>query len=83
VPPAFLRSVVWPFCVAGCLVAPEQEAQLRGMVQALQPSSVFGTVHKALEIMENVWLKKGASDAGITDLAMCFGSEEGDSVLLV
>jgi hypothetical protein len=82
VPPALLRSMVWPFCVAGCLAAPEQEAHLRGMVQALQPPSVFGTVRKALEIMENVWLKRGAGDAGIRDLATCFRSQ-GDLVLLV
>jgi hypothetical protein len=82
VPPALLRSMVWPFCVAGCLAAPEQEPRLRGMVHALQPPSVFGTVRKALEIMENVWLKRGAGDAGFRDLATCFRSQ-GDLVLLV
>jgi hypothetical protein len=82
VPPALLRSMVWPFCVAGCLAAPEQEAPLRGMVQTLQPPSVFGTVRKALEIMEIVWSKRCAGDAGITDLASCFRSG-GDLVLLV
>jgi hypothetical protein len=82
VPPALLRSMVWPFCVAGCLAAPEQEEHLREMVQALQPPSVFGTVRKALEIMENAWLKRGAGDAGIKDLATCFRSQ-GDLVLLV
>jgi hypothetical protein len=82
VPPALLRSMVWPFCVAGCLAAPEQEAQFRGMVQALHPPSVLGTVRKALEIMENVWSQRGAVDAGIRDLASCFRSQ-GDLVLLV
>ncbi|KAF2829765.1 hypothetical protein CC86DRAFT_344415 [Ophiobolus disseminans] len=82
VPPALLRSMVWPFCVAGCLAAPEQEAHFREMVQVLQPPSVFGTVRKALEIMENVWSKRCAGDAGIRDLATCFRSE-GDLVILV
>jgi hypothetical protein len=74
--------MVWPFCVAGCLAAPEQEAQLREMVQALQPPSVFGTVRKALEVMESVWSKRRAGDTEIRDLATCFRSQ-GDLVLLV
>ncbi|KAE8448298.1 hypothetical protein EG329_009542 [Mollisiaceae sp. DMI_Dod_QoI] len=43
-PPALLRTMVWPFCVAGCLAEPAQEVHLRGMVEELRPSSVFGTV---------------------------------------
>lgn len=81
-PPALLRTMVWPFCVAGCLAEPAQETHLRGMVEELQPPSVFGTVHKALEIMESVWCNRGAEDAASRDLAMCF-SGQGDLVLLV
>ncbi|TAQ89105.1 hypothetical protein B7494_g2608 [Chlorociboria aeruginascens] len=51
-PPALLRTMVWPFFVAGCLAEPAQETHFRGMVEVLQPPSVFGTVRKALEIME-------------------------------
>jgi hypothetical protein len=46
--PALLRTMVWPFCVAGCLAEPAQEAHFRGIVEALQPPSVFGTARKAL-----------------------------------
>lgn len=81
-PPALLRSMVWPFCVAGCLAAQKQEVYFRSMVQALQPPSVFGTVRKALEIMENVWSKRSTADAGDKDLASWFRSG-GDLVLLV
>ncbi|KAK9369248.1 fungal-specific transcription factor domain-containing protein [Lipomyces kononenkoae] len=81
-PPALLRTMVWPFCVAGCLAEPAQEAHLRGMVDALQPPSLFGTVRKALEIMENVWRNRDAGDAASRDLATCFRSQ-GDLVLLV
>ncbi|OQU97022.1 Fungal Zn2-Cys6 binuclear cluster domain-containing protein [Cladophialophora immunda] len=81
-PPALLRTVVWPFCVAGCLAEPAQEACLRGMVEALQRPSVFGTVHKALEIMENVWHNRETEDVATRDLAACFRSQ-GDLVLLV
>ncbi|KAF8852887.1 hypothetical protein BDZ45DRAFT_707235 [Acephala macrosclerotiorum] len=81
-PPALLRSMVWPFCVAGCLAEPAQEAHLREMVESLQPPSVFGTVRKALEIMENVWRNRDVGDFANCDLATCFRGQ-GDLVLLV
>ena len=81
-PPALLRTMVWPFCVAGCLAEPAQEPHFRGMVETLQPLSVFGTVQKALEIMENVWRSRDAGTAADRDLAACFRIR-GDLVLLV
>ena len=81
-PPALLRTMVWPFCVAGCLAEPAQEAYFRGMVEVLQPPGVFGTARKALEIMENVWRNRNAGDAASRDLATCFRSR-GDLLLLV
>ncbi|MCJ1329100.1 hypothetical protein MMC10_005777 [Thelotrema lepadinum] len=81
-PPKLIRTMVWPFCVAGCLAQPEQEACLRGMVEALQPPSAYGTVWKALEIMENVWRNRDVEDATSRDLATCLKSQ-GDLVLLV
>lgn len=81
-PPALLRTMVWPFCVAGCLAEPAQEPHLRGMVETLQPLSVFGTVHEALGIMENVWRSRDAGTAANRDLAACFRIR-GDLVLLV
>ena len=80
-PPAMLRTMVWPFCVAGCLAEPAKEAQFREMVQTLQPS-IFGTVHTALRIMESVWHNRNAGDVDTRDLAMCFRGQ-GDLVLLV
>ncbi|KAF2499259.1 hypothetical protein BU16DRAFT_503288 [Lophium mytilinum] len=79
--PALLRTMVWPFCVAGCLADPAQEAHFREMVEVLQPPSIFGTVHKALEIMEDVWRKR-ATDITARDIATCF-KVQGDLVLLV
>lgn len=81
-PPALLRTVVWPFCVAGCLAEPAQRPHLRAMVQSLQPSSVFGTVRTALDIMENAWYNRDVGDVTSRDLATCFRSL-GYRVLLV
>ena len=81
-PPELLRTIVWPFCVAGCLAQPEQEASLQRMAEALQPPGAYGTVRKALEIMDNVWQSRGVGDAANRDLATCLKSQ-GDLVLLV
>jgi hypothetical protein len=81
-PSELLRTMVWPFCVAGCLAEPDQEVHFRHMAEQLQPPSVFGTVRKALEIMERVWRNRGAEDAANRDLASCFKGQ-GDMVLLV
>jgi C6 transcription factor Pro1 len=81
-PPTLIRTVVWPFCVAGCLAEQAQEPLLRAMVEALQPPSVFGTVRKALDIMENVWYNRDTEDTASRDLAACFRSQC-DMILLV
>lgn len=57
--PASVRSVVWPFCVTGCLALPEEEGFFRGMVEALGPLSSFGTIAAALRVMEGVWARRG------------------------
>jgi hypothetical protein len=80
--PALLRSVVWPFCVAGCLAEPVHEASLRGMVEELQPPAVFGTVHKALEIMEYVWRNRESGDVSTRDLATYLRSQNGIHLLV-
>ncbi|KAI1387684.1 fungal-specific transcription factor domain-containing protein [Hypoxylon trugodes] len=81
-PPSLLRTVAWPFCLAGCLAIPVQEAPLRSLVEALQPPSVFGSVRKALEIMEEAWRNRDMEDSESRDLSACFGSQ-GNLVLLV
>jgi C6 transcription factor Pro1 len=81
-PLALVRTMVWPFCVAGCLAEPAQEASFLRVVEKLQPPSAFRTVRKALELMENVWRNRFADDAANRDLASCFRSQY-DLVLLV
>ncbi|KAK4967482.1 hypothetical protein LTR42_010831 [Elasticomyces elasticus] len=82
-PRALLRAVCWPLCVVGCLAEPGQENQLRALVQALQPLSLFGTLYKALEIMEAVWQNRDSTFAADHDLAACFRSHNDSLVLLV
>ncbi|KAJ4353770.1 uncharacterized protein N0V89_005500 [Didymosphaeria variabile] len=81
-PPALLRSVAWPFCVAGCLAMPSQEARFRAHMQALGRTSIFGALRKASKIMEDVWRSRDSEDRSNRDLATFFRTE-GDLVLLV
>nr|POF14347.1 ustiloxin b cluster transcription factor ustr [Quercus suber] len=80
--PVLQRTVLWPYCVAGCLADASQEKDFRQIVQTLQPSNLFSTQHKALELMESVWRSRGIVDGADRDLATIF-REHGGLILLV
>lgn len=83
-PPSLLRTMAWPFCVAGCLAEPAQQVYLREMVETLQPPNLFGTLRKALEIMEDVWRDRHVGgDSSTRDLASCLRNQGDLLVLLV
>jgi hypothetical protein len=68
-----LRTMTWPFCIAGCLAEPPEEHRFRAMADALVPHRLFGPARKALEVMENAW--KCRDDLSIyTDFAACVRS---------
>jgi hypothetical protein len=76
-PTELLRIVKWPFCVAGCLAEPEQQTWFRHNANDLQPSGLYVTVCKPLEIIEATWLRREAHRQGplaITDMASCFAA---------
>ncbi|KAK3366742.1 fungal-specific transcription factor domain-containing protein [Lasiosphaeria ovina] len=79
---AVLRTVAWPFCVAGCLAAPTQEPLMRSVVEGLRPPGLLGPVQKTLQIMEAVWRSRDLLDSTTWDLAACFRGL-GHVVLLV
>ncbi|KAF4459237.1 C6 zink-finger PRO1A [Fusarium albosuccineum] len=49
-----LRSIMWPFCVAGCLASQDQEHIFRSAVAAMGPFQAFGTAKQALGLMERL-----------------------------
>ncbi|KAJ4320752.1 hypothetical protein N0V84_005692 [Fusarium piperis] len=65
-----LRTLVWPFCIAGCLAPPEDEDKYRAMIERMGPLSVFGTAKEALEVMEKVWARRDQIDES-WDVAKC------------
>jgi hypothetical protein len=78
---ALLRTMVWPFCIAGCFADSAQEVRFRGLVEVLQPPSMFDSAHKALEIMEKVWRDRDGENVN-RDFASYF-RVQGEVVLLV
>ena len=68
--PELLRTMVWPFCIVGCLAEREEECRLRTMADALVPRRLFGGARKALEIMENTWKLRDELTID-TDFAAC------------
>ncbi|KAJ3523642.1 hypothetical protein NM208_g12377 [Fusarium decemcellulare] len=49
-----LRSIMWPFCFAGCLASQDQEHIFRSAVSAMGPFQAFGTAKQALGLMERI-----------------------------
>ncbi|KAI8715157.1 Zn(2)-C6 fungal-type domain-containing protein [Fusarium sp. LHS14.1] len=77
-----LRSIMWPFCVAGCLAAPEQEDMFRSVVSAMGPFQAFGTAKEALGLMERVWGLRNQLDKDSWSLFHCF-EVDGVNFLLI
>jgi hypothetical protein len=77
-----LKTMIWPFFVAGCLAQPSQHDEFRSRIQALQPSAVYGTLYRALSLMEVVWRQQDEGNIAEWDLSKCFHSQ-GQTVLLV
>ncbi|KAH7156433.1 fungal-specific transcription factor domain-containing protein [Dactylonectria macrodidyma] len=76
-----LRTLAWPFCIAGCLSPPEDECTYRAMVLRMGSVSVFGTVKAAMEIMEAVWAQRNNIDES-WDVGKCM-KILGHGVLLI
>lgn len=70
--PAILRSLAWPFFVAGCLATKSQEAEFRQIASKMGSLSAFGTLNEALKIMEKIWNTRGEKDEETWDFTFCF-----------
>ncbi|KAF2147995.1 hypothetical protein K461DRAFT_298101 [Myriangium duriaei CBS 260.36] len=81
-PLTHLRAACWPLCLAGCLAEVEKEAHFRTLVQQLQPPKAFGTLYRALDIMERAWQRREELVASEADLAAVFQCG-GELILLV
>jgi hypothetical protein len=54
--PRLLRSVVWPFCISGCMALPKHYDFFRGLVSRAGVTQwATGACFEALQIMEDCW----------------------------
>jgi hypothetical protein len=79
--PFWLRSLVWPFCVSGCVASQEERVVFRAIGNSLEALQAFGTVREALSILDTVWSKNDMHESA-WDIAECLKSL-GYAVLLV
>lgn len=70
--PLCLRTLVWPYAVAGCLATPDQEGFFRQLVDAMGVLQIFGAVKEALSVMSTVWQHRGCTNPDTWDIAACF-----------
>ncbi|KAH7326445.1 fungal-specific transcription factor domain-containing protein [Stachybotrys elegans] len=76
-----LKTMVWPFCVSGCLSPPEDEDIYRCIMRRLGPLQVFGTMQGAMQVMEKMWSIRDQIDEQ-WDMAQCL-NVLGYGVLLI
>ncbi|KAL4875458.1 fungal-specific transcription factor domain-containing protein [Aspergillus karnatakaensis] len=50
--PSALRALAWPFCVVGCVAEGDERVIIRGIVEAMGPLGLVGTVQAAVRVME-------------------------------
>ncbi|KAK7935298.1 hypothetical protein PG985_000793 [Apiospora marii] len=70
--PLCLRTLVWPYAVAGCLATPDQEDFFRQLVDAMGVLQIFGAVKEALSVMSTVWQHRSCTNPDTWDIAACF-----------
>lgn len=70
-----IRTMVWPFCVAGSLADPLQRRHLLEIASTLQPTTLFVTIHKAIEELERIRQQDGEASVH-RGLAICFDKHD-------
>ena len=82
---AVLRTLAWPFCIAGCLAQPAQFGYVKALVKDLGPLGSFSSLRLAMDVVEQAWSRSAPDANGISvglDLTACLNSL-GYAVLLV
>ncbi len=70
-PSRLLIRISWPFCITGCMAAPEEEAIFRALVlTAAQAGANTGTAWKGLQVMEECWRLRSAGETADWTTAM-------------
>jgi hypothetical protein len=83
--PELIRNVAWPFCIAGCMAAPDQEQNFRNLASMARiDEHTFGTSWRAAEVMETCWMMRKSSEMDKTDCDWFTAMKKlGSQILLV
>ncbi|KAF5636153.1 transcriptional regulatory UME6 [Fusarium sp. NRRL 52700] len=73
--PSWLMTLVWPFCVTGCLVSESQESVLESIFDRTKSLSNVGGLTEAMKIVRETWKRRGVLNQE-WDMAACFRSLE-------
>lgn len=66
--PMWVRHLAWPFCIAGCMAALDEEDAFREIAKgAYLDGQIFGNFEKALQIMERCWQGRREKEDEQTD----------------
>ncbi|KAK2933553.1 Zn2-C6 fungal-type DNA-binding domain [Fusarium oxysporum f. sp. vasinfectum] len=71
-----LRSIMWPFFMAGVLAGQEDEIIFTEAVSKLGPLKAFGSAKEALSLLERAWLARDETPRHDWRLSDCFGGED-------
>ncbi|KAI5456324.1 fungal-specific transcription factor domain-containing protein [Mariannaea sp. PMI_226] len=69
--PSWIRSLVWPICVCGCLATEEQRPIFRKILDNSAALKALMSVRNAFDIMERVWEQGDDIDANTWDITTC------------
>ncbi|GLA61274.1 hypothetical protein AtubIFM54640_001793 [Aspergillus tubingensis] len=73
-----LSSVVWPFCIVGCLAQPDQRPSFRELFTTAE--ATVGTLAEAFRVMEECWQARKSRTSECDWVSVM--NERGDYVLL-
>ncbi|KAF5720112.1 C6 zink-finger PRO1A [Fusarium mundagurra] len=77
-----LRSIMWPFFMAGVLAEQEDEIIFTKAVLNLGPLKAFGSAKEALRLLEQAWLARDETQQDNWRLSGCFGGENRYGLLI-
>ncbi|KAM5524035.1 Transcriptional regulatory protein pro1-like protein 2 [Fusarium oxysporum f. sp. phaseoli] len=80
--PLSLRSIMWPFFMAGVLAGQEDETIFTEAVLKLGPLKAFGSAKEALSLLERAWLARDETPQDDWRLSDCFGGEDRHGLLV-
>lgn len=79
--PCWLRSIIWPLCVVGCLATEDERPVVRSLIETMGALGGLGGVRQASNILENVW-GRNIVDGDSWDIAACLNSMGHAALLL-